>query len=175
MSGKSAEDVYLPVRRHRSPRRDTAKSRPSLIEPDQILRLPRRSRRSRESALRHADASVAARVGARQQGAERRLELVLKLIADVGLLAANAGKSTLLCDLGGPPKIADYPFTTWSRTSAWSGCRTTVVRRRRHPGIIEGAHEGRGWAALSAARRAHTHSCRARSMDSPTAGDVMTC
>ncbi|KAI3432048.1 uncharacterized protein J3R85_007716 [Psidium guajava] len=89
-----------------------------------------------------------------QPGEDVSLELILRVVADVGLVGLpNAGKSTLLAAIThAKPDIADYPFTTLMPNlgrldgdpNLGAGKYSSEATLADLPGLIEGAHLGKG-------------------------------
>jgi len=118
-----------------------------LAAPGDRLLAARGGRGGRGNASFKTAINTAPRISEKGEPGETfELALELKLLADVGLLGfPNAGKSTFLSVVTqARPKIADYPFTTLTPNLGVAnvGGKTFVIADI--PGIIEGAHEGKG-------------------------------
>ncbi|MCE5209681.1 MAG: GTPase ObgE [Chloroflexi bacterium] len=148
-TGRSAEELVILV----PPgtivyEQDTGETLGDLVYPDQRLVICKGGRGGRGNVHFTTSRNQAPRLAEKgEPGEEKNLRLELKLIADVGIVGVpNAGKSSLLAAVtNARPKIAGYPFTTIEPNlgvHVFDLDESLVLADI--PGLIEGAHEGRG-------------------------------
>ncbi|HVO33229.1 MAG TPA: GTPase ObgE [Elusimicrobiota bacterium] len=144
--GRSAEDLMVPVPLGTMVYRD-GKLQADLKSAGDTFLAARGGRGGRGNAAFKTQRNTAPTISEKgEPGEEFDLSLELKILADVGLVGfPNAGKSTFLASVtGARPKIAAYPFTTLNPNLGVADWRNTRLVLADIPGLIEGAHAGRG-------------------------------
>jgi GTPase len=127
--------------------RETGAQLADLVEAGQRFVVARGGRGGRGNAAFASNRRRAPRFAELGERGERRsLRLELKVIADVGLVGfPSAGKSSLIARLSAArPRVESWPFTTLTPHLGVMRAGDTDVILADVPGLVEGAHEGRG-------------------------------
>lgn len=147
-TGRSGEDLIIPVPVGTQIKdAETLDLVADLVEPSQRAVLARGGKGGRGNARFATSTRQAPTIcEPGEPGEEKSFRLVLKLLADVGLVGfPNAGKSTFISRVSSArPKIADYPFTTLVPNLGMVRHKGEDFVVADIPGIIEGAHTGTG-------------------------------
>lgn len=144
--GRRGDDLVIPVPDGTLVREERG-TVADLVGRGMRVVVARGGRGGRGNASLASSTNRAPRVADRgESGEEHRLELELRLVADVALVGLpNAGKSTLLSRMtAARPKIAPYPFTTLTPNLGVAGGDDWRYVVADVPGLVEGAHEGKG-------------------------------
>ncbi len=146
MDGKSGEDRYIPVPLGVEVFKD-GKFIGEILEHKQTLLVAKGGTGGRGNRHFVTSTSQAPRIAEEGKPGEKcKLKIILKLISQIGIVGfPNAGKSTLLQAMtNARPEIADYPFTTLTPNLGVLKDNLKNIVIADMPGIIEGAHSGKG-------------------------------
>ncbi|GAA3008815.1 GTPase ObgE [Tetragenococcus solitarius] len=149
MHGRGAQDLYIKVPQGTIVRnQETGELLGDLVESGQTLTIAKGGRGGRGNVHFATPKNPAPELAENgEPGVERKIELELRVLADVGLVGfPSVGKSTLLSVVSAAkPKIAAYHFTTLvpnlGMVSASNGSSFVIADL---PGLIEGASQGVG-------------------------------
>lgn len=151
-SGKKGQDLYIPVPLGTDVYDAlTDEYLGSILKDKEVLLVAKGGRGGRGNTHFKSPTNQSPRIREKgKEGEERQLKIILRLIADIGIVGLpNAGKSTLLSQLTkAEPKVAPYPFTTLTPNLGVLKSEDLIITVADMPGIVKDAHKGKGLGLL---------------------------